>query len=119
MPEFPLEPIIVHPEGFHTEKTYYNAACTKLRMHSFSINGCYHGQYMEYYRDGSVCFDGFQIEGKWHGELTRHYKAHMIPPIQHSFLIKGKLVEIPFLPDKPKALPSDSGRNRYQTLEVE
>jgi len=111
--QLPCRLYIVVPMGQHEEKSYYDGGCTRLRMHAFTYYGTYHGQYKEYNKDESLAVSGFVHNGKWHGFLTIKYK-YCDP--ESVFVIKDKVVDIPFLPEKPKRLGYN--RSRFDTLEI-
>lgn len=70
----------------------------KLAKHCFLLNGRHHGEYTEFYTDGSIENQMFAI-----------YKDMNVPSVK---------MKIPFLPTKPARKEYKSNRTRYQTLEI-
>jgi len=76
-----------------------------------------HGELYEWYANGVVLGHAFIIEGMGHG-LFVSYTPDGENPIK-TFFMEGKIVEIPFLPDKPPAQGGyKSDRTRIDTLEI-
>lgn len=77
-----------------------------------------HGELFEWWDTGIVLGHAFLIEGEGHGLFTSYSDDGQEPIL--AFLMKGNIVPIPFLPEKPptQGVGYKSDRTRLDTLEI-